>query len=189
MTTCKRIIGISGKIGSGKTTLADFLLNQSDQRVAVVNFADALKRVVADHFSVPLARFYDQAEKNKPISDENSLTVGEALQQVGEERRAQDPDYWLKQMDLAIEKLVNIDVLVVADVRHVNEANWVRERGGLLVRLNGDPADVRKKSLRDHTHASETELDTYRDFDLIINTDTISANETQSIVICAARVW
>ena len=60
-----------------------------------------------------------------------------------------------------------------ADVRFPNEADWVLRNGGLLYRMEGDPAAVRATSQRDTTHASETALDAYTEWTAVIqNTGT-----------------
>ena len=51
---------------------------------------------------------------------------------------------------------------IVTDVRFQNEANAIRENGGILIRIN------RNTGLND-THISETALDDYKDFDLVID--------------------
>lgn len=169
--TERTMVGVSGKIGSGKSTLALALQAANAGTTEICNFADALKREVAQKYNVPLERFNSQEEKNKPVGD-GTLTLGGALQQVGAARRAENPDYWLERLD---EHLATLDpavtLVVVGDVRHVNEAGWVTRRGGLLVRLNGDPGGTRAASTRDHTHPSETDLDSYTDFDLVFNTE------------------
>lgn len=51
---------------------------------------------------------------------------------------------------------------LVTDVRFPNEAQAIKERGGLLVRINrGTPAD--------NQHISETALDDYEGFDIVID--------------------
>ena len=163
------LIGISGKIGSGKTTLAEALQRRFDG-VVVCNFADALKREVAAIYDVPLARFYDRAEKDCAISGDVLLTIGEALQHIGALRRAESEDYWLKRTAEFV-AAQTCKFVVIGDVRFTNEADWVRERGGFLVRLEGDPGKVRARSTRSHAHSSETQLDAYDHFDALINTD------------------
>lgn len=179
------LVGLAGKIGSGKTCLAsEFKLARGDG-VVEVNFGDALKREVAETYKVPLWRFYDQDEKNKPISSENPMTLGEALQKVGTERREQDPDYWVKKVALHVGELKDFDIVIIGDVRLQNEANWIKEAGGVIVRLNGDPGKVRANSTRNLTHISETDLDDYKRFDFVFDTETMSAEAICKIVLDA----
>lgn len=183
------IVGLSGKIGSGKTTLADALIAKSEGAVCC-NFGDALKREVAAQFDIPVERCYSQEEKNRAISETNTLTIGEALQQVGAARRAEQPEYWLERLDEYIAALPSTcKLVVVGDVRHVNEARWVSNRGGLLVRLNGDPAGVRAASKRDLMHKSETDLDDYAEFDVVCDTDSMDADAVVEAVDKALSQW
>lgn len=187
MTAVKKplVIGISGKIGSGKSTLADALRKAAGGTRAIeVNFADALKREVADLYNIPLKRCYDQDEKNKPINErEHSQLLGAALQRVGSERREHNADYWVAKVQSAIDADTEHDAFIVADVRFANEARWIKKNGGVLVRLNGDPGGVRKRSQRDATHASETSLDDYDAFDFVFDTEKKDAESIAKLVL------
>jgi phosphomevalonate kinase len=169
------LVGISGKVGSGKTTTADKLAARVE-KTKICNFADPLKQEVSKRFGVALDRLYVQAEKNKPVSDSDPTTLGELLQRVGAERRKENPNYWIERMAELVDSLSDVDLIVVGDVRHKNEAEFIAKRGGLLIRLNGDPGGERARSTRDPTHASETDLDDYKDFDLVFNTDNTAAS-------------
>ena len=182
------LVGISGKIGSGKTTLALALQALNSGRTVVCNFADALKREAAERYQVSLDRFYSQDEKNQPISADSELTVGGALQQHGAERRAENENYWLEQLDGFITSLpADVTLVVVGDVRHVNEAEWITQRGGFLVRLNGDPGGVRAASTRNLAHVSETALDDYDDFDLVFNTNNTEPEGMAAAILAWTR--
>lgn len=175
------VIGLSGKIGSGKTTLADLLIALMGDAVCC-NFADALKREVAAMYGIDVQRCYAQEEKNRPISESESLTIGEALQHVGALRRATAPSYWTDRLGEYVDALTN-KIVIVGDVRHVNEADFIRARGGLLVRLEGDPGGVRAVSKRNLHHASETDLDHYAGFHLAFDTNKSSAIEVVTTII------
>lgn len=146
------------------------------------NFADALKREVARLYGFDVWRCYAQEEKNRPISDTEPTTVGEALQKVGAQRRAESPTYWIDRLAEYVDTL-ECKLVIVGDVRHTDEAEWVRARGGLLVRLNGDPGGERAASTRDHTHRSETELDDYAGFDMVFDTETKPAEEIAHTIL------
>lgn len=179
------ILGISGKIGAGKTTLASELKKSLGTRAIEINFGDELKKEVASTYAVPLSRFYDQAEKNKPISAEVSMTLGEALQKVGTERREQDANYWVEKLAAFVDTLRDFDLIIVADLRLKNEARWLKEHGAVIVRLNGDPGAVRLNSTRDLQHVSEVDLDDYERFDFVFDTEKASPQEIRKIVFDA----
>ena len=89
------IIGISGKIGTGKTTLANLLLDRLPgyKRWA---FGGILKQEAAKRFNFPLKYCYDK--KDAPIFHHdlpnNPMTVRQILQWWGTDvRRQPDPDY------------------------------------------------------------------------------------------------
>jgi hypothetical protein len=95
------------------------------------------------------------------------MTVGEMQQKIGTEaiRNNLHHDAWV--LSLFSKYHPEYDNWVVSDVRFLNEANYIKKMGGLLVRLNGDPTSLRANDQRDMNHASEIELDNYEGFDLV----------------------
>lgn len=188
-------IGISGKIGSGKSTLADNLEKLFLERNFMVyqrNFADELKQFVAQQYQFDVSLCYDQQGKNKIVK--NGKTVGQLLQEVGTAKREIDANFWVQAVDLyigqkssadAIEQLVSKGYqgvfFIISDVRFENEANWLGDQ--LLVRLEGDPGNIAAQTNRNKMHISETALDDYKFFDLVLNTEIYDAGE------CAKKVF
>lgn len=164
------IIGLSGKIGSGKTTHA---LELGKLGYNLARFSAPLKEIVAIVLGTTHTKLSDQQFKNEyfPKFD---CTVGELLQWVGTDVfRAINPDVWV---DAALSRLLPGQRYVFDDVRFKNEADAIRKMGGIIVRLEGDPSGCRAASNRDLTHISETELDDYS-FDHVILTDILPISE------------
>ncbi len=157
------IIGISGKIGSGKDTLADLLIKK-DSAFVKKSFAYKLKQIGAFLTGTEIELWTTQEGKNVNLL-EWGMTVGEFQQKLGTEamRLGLHPQTWILSL---FADWREGDKWIITDMRFVNEANKVTEVGGTLVRLNGDPAKVRENSKRDLTHPSETDLDNY-EFDLV----------------------
>jgi hypothetical protein len=59
-------------------------------------------------------------------------------------------------------------VCVISDCRFRNEADAIKAAGGVIIRLNRKNRNIGK---RDPNHISETDLDNYPDFDLIIDNE------------------
>lgn len=166
------IVGISGKIGTGKSTLAGWVaswLTGSER----MSFACVLKDEVATLFNFP-REWCDTAGGKARIVEISgshaerlglpscSLTVRELLQVYGTDVvRAMDPCYWVKALDRVIPNSARF--VVLDDIRFADEAAYVREQGGLLVRL--DPYQGWKPGLY-ADHVSETALDAWGDWDL-----------------------
>lgn len=159
-----KIIGISGKIGSGKDTLADFIIAELDRQGKKhdrIYFASKLKEI---HGVLTGNPAITQEQKNMFMED-FGFSAGEGLQKMGDGlRESYHPDVWV------ISTFRNINpalITLVTDVRYPNEANIVKDKGGVLIRLNGDPAKVRATSTRDINHTSETKLDDYKGWDIV----------------------
>lgn len=182
-----RVIGISGKIGSGKDTFAELLAEQLNGKVERYALADKLRliteiisgiRMTTTHeVNKPFCneiRNYTQDQKNIVIKQFDK-TIGETLQLVGTDlfRDNYDTDIWVKSLfnEELDGKLNDGKIIVVPDVRFVNEANYILQEGGYLIRLEGDPMSVRENSLRDLNHISETDLDDYTNFSKVIYND------------------
>jgi len=167
------VIGLSGKIGSGKTTLAQHLQNLMardhafGEGVPVLRaFGDPLKQECSEYFGFPLEWCYTTEGKALVIGvpgSSETTTVREAMQWYGTDyRRAEDRDYWIKAFDRYVAQDLRMgNNIIVHDCRFENEAGWVLDRHGIMLRL--EPFEGWKPGpFADH--ASETSLDEYPHF-------------------------
>ena len=165
------IIGISGKCGVGKTTVAGVLvamLNAAGKSAVRIAFGDMLKEEVAGKYNISKDLMYSQAGKQQVVCHPGlpnpTMTVGQVLQWYGTDVvRATDPDRWVRELAKGTRDQVRT-VAVVDDVRFPNEAIYCRKDGGMLVRL--DPwGGWKMPDGRDSNHISETALDDWLDWD------------------------
>ncbi len=193
-----RIIGISGKLGSGKDTFAELLAEQlvgkverhalADKLRLITEIVSGVKMTTTHETNKPFCneiRNYTQDQKNIVIKQFDK-TIGETLQLVGTDlfRDNYDTDIWVKSFfnEELEEKLNNGKIIIVPDVRFINEADYINQEGGYLIRLEGDPIGVRENSLRDLNHISETNLDNYTKFDKIIYNGKKDINVLKGVV-------
>ena len=181
----------------GKDTFAELLAEQLYGKVERHALADKLRliteivsgvRMTTTHeVNKPFCneiRNYTQDQKNIVIKQFNK-TIGETLQLVGTDFRDNyDTDIWVKSLfnEELDEKLNDGKIITVPDVRFINEADFILQEGGYLIRLEGDPMGVRENSLRDLNHISEINLDNYTKFDKVIYNDKKDINVLKSIV-------
>ena len=194
----KKIIGISGKIGSGKDTFAELLADMLTDNVERHALADNLRLIteivsgikmgVTHEKGRPFCNKvynYTQDQKNLKIPQFNK-TIGETLQLIGTDlfRDNYDKDIWVKSFfNESLNDKLNIGkIIVIPDVRFINEADYILDNGGYLIRLEGDPMNVRENSFRDLTHRSEIELDGYTKFDKVIYNDKKDIDVLKNIV-------
>lgn len=167
------IIGISGKIGSGKDTLANIIMTKYPLRVGegIVkkSYAEKLKYISAYLTGIEEELTQTQEGKNTYLK-EWGMTVGEFLQKMGTEgmRQGVHPNGWVLSL-YADYRVEDKRTWVITDVRFKNEAQAIRDRYGILIRIEGDPAKIRENSKRDLTHLSETDLDDWKDWDVIMD--------------------
>ena len=170
------IIGISGKAGSGKDTAAKMLevlyanpdISYEDfsnrkyknfADIQIVHFADILKETVQVLFGIGEWETNTQEGKKTTI-EWIGKTVRELLQGVGQGLRdAIDPNLWIKVLFANTENWSNY---IIADVRYPNELDAIKERNGVLLRIN-------RKDAGAGNHSSETALDNYKEWDLVID--------------------
>jgi len=202
------LMGYSGKMGSGKDTIADTVVNRLGVPSVHVSFAQTMKnevdlviasilaardashatQIVATEFGVS----YDDAEHSVEIvwdavnSDpglharSRHPAIRSLLQFWGTElRRAQDPDYWVKRTLIpAVEEIAQGNSIRITDVRFPNEASPSQALGVWIVRLDVsvETQAARLISRDGHLpeadafiHDTETALDSYPDFDLVVD--------------------
>lgn len=226
------VIGISGKIGAGKSTLAEAIVKivaespwtDPAQRLSFAGAlrAETTKLINAHHKHGELTNQI-LAETDIPAADEEALAAFAAicdnaegkinvyektehsrqlLQHWGGARRAQNPDYWVVQLRDAIRNINKEPVMgatggsaggdtavaggnvtrlvIVDDMRYPNEADMLRDLGGVLIRLEVSPENrldrIRRRdnsgaaALYDE-HPSENSLDDYKGFHLVMGDD------------------
>lgn len=163
------IIGISGKIYSGKDTFAEILQKElciKNKFFDLRSFAYKLKKTGSYLTNTPEEWWFSQEGKQKYLP-EWSMTIGEFQQKLGTEacRDNLHKHTWVLALMSDYQFYSN---WIVTDVRFPNEAEAIKERKGVLIRINGDPTGKRKESKRNLNHESETALDDYKRFDYVI---------------------
>lgn len=175
-------IAISGKLGSGKNTVATIIQEfftppataEGNQRQwKELAFAYRLKEVVAAWTGTTIEQNLSRDGKGlKPPG--SPYTLGEWQQKVGMMGREYlGTSIWI---DLTLAQVQPDDFVIITDCRFRNEADRLKQEKFFLIRVEGDPAGIRQKNVdkRDLSHPSETDLDDYRNFDIIIhNTGTL----------------
>lgn len=148
------IIGLSGKAGAGKDTIARAVF----PGYAPWAFAWPLKMAALGHgFS------YEEAFRTKPPQ------CREWLQEYGTRKRDMDRDFWVKQLDgwiRTVHENLGLRRFVITDVRYRNEVDYIQGMGGKVVRVNhgfGMPYPLAGTAAA--LHPSETELDGFTGFD------------------------
>lgn len=179
------IIGISGKIGTGKSTFADYLIEELGKtKWKKRGFAMALKEETHQLFGIPINP--TPKEKDKKINSvtekliykighippkykfkippTDKCTVRDILQWWGTDiRRTQDSEYWIKAMENYIKEIKNKKGLIIDDVRFPNEIDLIKKYNGTTIRINtyeGWKCDTEVAN-----HASEIVLDNRTDWD------------------------
>jgi hypothetical protein len=173
------IVGISGKKGVGKDLLGSYLAPYGFMRTP---FAETLKSRVRRDFNLTLDHT-DGALKEKPTAYVNDWspvngkptdywTPRQIMIAYGQFFRQFDPNYWINKTFEAIAsstEWLRADKFVITDVRFKNESNYIKERGGFLVRLERHPElNIYKDACMD---VSETDLDDYDGFDMRLTAD------------------
>lgn len=158
-----KLIGITGHIGSGKTTAAHHLISNPNGNWIEKSFADPLKEACKTLFLFTDEQVYGtQAQKKTPDPRWFGCTPRKALQFVGTELLRDNldkimpglgKDVFVHHFKLWLESNTTSNI-VIHDMRFLNEAKAIKELGGIVIRINRREADS-----IDHTHPSEKEID------------------------------
>lgn len=152
-----KLIGITGQKRSGKDTVADMIIKQLAPKISIkIGFADALKEEVAKAVG-----------KNRDFIEANKSHFRLILQGWGTDfRREMDgKNYWINKLGAKILALEKVDMVIVPDVRFLNEAQFITDAGGIMI-------GVTRMDIIPDNHQSEQEQK------LIVCKDTIPNNTT-----------
>lgn len=175
-----RIIGITGKIGCGKSTLAKTLTKHGYVEYSI---AEPLKRI-GILFGFTQEQLYGTQTQKLEIHPVWGISGREFMQKVGTELFRDQLRLVLPNM--RIERTVWIDIFkqkyqkapqnyVISDVRFQDEANLIKELGGIIVRV------VRDDLIESIAHSSENEMDTIIEDYTILNNGTIENLEKSAL--------
>jgi len=161
------IIIISGKQGSGKTTLGHNLTKY---------YQDISPKTVHCTLAEPIYELHNKLYETKNRK---------ALQSIGDWARAICPDIFIKAI---ISKIDKSDIAIISDCRRLDEIRALssigRFRNVITVRLDCDVESRKRRcpAYGSDDHLSETELDEF-DFSIRIDTNTLTVDEVRNRVI------
>lgn len=149
------IIGLTGQKQAGKTTVSKYLrdyygftqLNFKDELIAELKerFPELLRTILEQRSEYDNYQTIDQLFVTKPP------LIRALMQNYGTEVRRKDYDkYWVKRW-LDSFKNLSTKRVVTDDVRFLNEAEAIKDNGGVIIRV------VRLDLDDDDQHSSETE--------------------------------
>jgi len=121
------LVGLVGRAGSGKDTafclIRDLL---RDKEVVRVAFGDEVKKELSTNTGVSVDTI---VAKKKYFRKK--------LQYWGTEyRRSQDENYWINKIKKEVDFLMGVsDLVVITDIRFSNEADFVKDRGGIIIKI------------------------------------------------------
>lgn len=175
------IISLSGRIGSGKDTVANIIEQVSpSNNWQIKKFAGKLKDIAELLTGIPKIHFEDQEFKKTSMPPEWNMTYRDFLQRIGTEamRNGLHENVWVnalfsdyKATTIAVGSnefdITEKDVLpnwLITDTRFPNELEAVKKHNGITIKVIRDSGNTVGT-----LHSSETALDYYTEWDYVID--------------------
>ncbi len=151
----EKIIVLSGKQYSGKDTAAKIIL-ENLTNYKRIGLGDAIKIEYGEQKGLT----FEEIENNKHLYRQDLINLGN-------KRRSEDSDYWIKKV---IKMPGNI---VVPDVRVKRELEYFKEANAFTIRVEATrETRSNRGKLVGETDITETDLDDIKDWDAVITNDT-----------------
>lgn len=144
------IVGLTGRARSGKDT-AGVIISKL-YGLPDLAFADPLKEAAMRMFGITREMAYGINYDREQIVEPWGISVREMLQKLGTEcaREVFRQDFWMVRADisLATDPMYS-GGFVMKDIRFDNEAEWVLDKGGVVLQLHRSAGGIPEE------HASE----------------------------------
>lgn len=176
------LIGICGKMGAGKDYICShyirpFFQNKLGQSCLHLSFADQIKINVMTKDNISFTDVFEQkTSKTRTLLQKEGTDLG---------RNLHGADIWVKYWSNWVDVFSSrgVENIITTDVRHKNEAQFIKEKNGILIKVNAplrNEERLNKESCGNatiyhniKTHPSECDLDDVDNayFDIVINND------------------
>lgn len=178
----KNIIGITGKLGSGKNYIVNNIVIpvlkriQNDHRYLEIAFADQIKINVMSKNGINYSDVYEcKTQESRQLLQNEGTEIGRTL----------DKNIWVKYLDnwITINNSRGVCIFIISDCRFMNEFDYIKDNCGIIIKVVSHSRNdlcLLKESKNDmdilnkiSTHRSECDLDNLKDddFNLIINNE------------------
>lgn len=144
-----RLIGLTGYAGTGKDTVRAML--EEDHEFVGLAFADPIRQMLTALLAengISTEWMHERALKEQPIEGLD-VSYRHMAQTLGTEwGRNLHPDFWLRIAGQFIvdQRRQGERQFVISDVRFLNEAQWIKDAGGEVWRIDRPSAEA----VRDH---------------------------------------
>lgn len=153
------LVGLTGPAGCGKDTVADLL--ERHHHFAKIALADPLKRGLEAMFGWQRHQWLNRNWK-EAVDPDLGFSPRKAMQTLGTEwGRGMNDELWIKVCTRQTKKLMDMSMLhqyngvVVSDIRFENEADMIRQQGGVVIHLTRQNI----ANVRHHTSENGIEFD------------------------------
>lgn len=138
------LIGLHGRAGCGKDTVADYLIGITSRSSKKIAFADPLYDGINAMFGWDRTELNSNRELKEGIDPVLKISPRVALQTMGHTFRELSPGFWLRVLESRYQRLKNnCSLVVVTDIRYDDEADLIRGLGGFVWHISrADTAKV-----------------------------------------------
>lgn len=181
----ERILGISGKVGAGKSSVARMLANWSNGKAEVIgitSFAEPIKTICHDVLGLSFAQCWG-THQDKETMTPYGKSARRMMQDIGMLFREKFGEDVFAKATIRQARRMPCLLVIIDDVRFPNEIAAIRRAGGKVIRL------LRHEPTTGARHESETALDDYHGWDAIVDNRNLSVQETSSRVLEHLRKW
>lgn len=165
------IIGLCGKRSSGKNLVAEYCMKSNIKRFYQFAFAEPIKEICESVFDLHPEQY--NGKLKHVIDDRYGKTPRKIMQEIGDAFRSINKNIFISILQRKIEIMVtnkDIEIVVIPDVRFINEAEWIRSQGGILGLVSREI----ERNFDTDQHISECELDNWSipNYDYVIKNPT-----------------